>query len=75
VRNASQPTFLHAAKAILIHPSAWKAIFYELRIDGFLRSSPNSTRHPRASGRPLHTSDHYSPGSVVFVPEAGTLLT
>ena len=39
MRNASQPTYLHAAKAILIHPSAWKAIFYELRPNSVLRRS------------------------------------
>jgi len=37
--GAPQPPFLHAAKAILIHPKAWKAVFYELRPNGVLRSS------------------------------------
>jgi hypothetical protein len=37
--GASQPPFLHAAKAILIHPKAWKAVFYELRPNGVLGSS------------------------------------
>jgi uncharacterized protein len=47
----------------------------ELLLNGILRSSPYSTHRPRASGRPVHTSDHYSPGSLVSVDEAGTLAT
>ena len=43
---APQPPFLHAAKAILIHPKAWKAVFYELRIDGVLGSSHSPSPTP-----------------------------
>jgi hypothetical protein len=49
VRKASRPPFLHAAKAILIHPSAWKAVFYELRPNGVLRSSRSPGRYRMGS--------------------------
>jgi hypothetical protein len=47
----------------------------EFRLYAVLRSSPYSTHRPRASGPPVHTSDHYSPGSLVSVDKAGTLAT
>ena len=38
MRKASQPPYLHAANAILIHPSAWKGYSANFALTGFLES-------------------------------------